>query len=223
MSTKFKQPTGFTLSEVLITLGIIGVIAALTIPSLLNDMNNKELKTAWKKAYSELSNAQQMMVSENGSVEDTFDDITSDNQGSTNLQIGWLKYLNYTKKCDVKQSISQGCWYSTYIKYYDNTSTWSGTGSGSTSSSAILNNGMLLLFYPGTTGDFSTMNPSANSSDMYVFVDVNGAIKPNTFGNDVFALNYSPLKHKFVAFGEGSTLGCSGIGFNCSAYYLYNE
>ncbi|MDD3238016.1 MAG: type II secretion system protein [Candidatus Gastranaerophilales bacterium] len=47
----------FTLAEVLITLVIIGVIAAMTIPSLLNNTNKEETKTAVKKAYSALSQA----------------------------------------------------------------------------------------------------------------------------------------------------------------------
>ena len=37
---------GFTLAEVLITLGIIGVVAALTIPTLVVDINAKQWSTA---------------------------------------------------------------------------------------------------------------------------------------------------------------------------------
>lgn len=43
---------GFTLAEVLITLGIIGVVAAMTMPALINATKNAELKTASKKGYS---------------------------------------------------------------------------------------------------------------------------------------------------------------------------
>ena len=41
----------FTLAEVLITLGIIGVVAAMTIPSLINSYQHKVLETQFKKAY----------------------------------------------------------------------------------------------------------------------------------------------------------------------------
>lgn len=47
----------FTLAEVLITIGIIGVVAALTIPSLINSYKDKQFKTAYKKAYSDIQNA----------------------------------------------------------------------------------------------------------------------------------------------------------------------
>lgn len=45
----------FTLAEVLITLGVIGVVAAMTIPTLIQNTQNAEYKTAYKKAYSDLS------------------------------------------------------------------------------------------------------------------------------------------------------------------------
>ena len=48
---------GFTLAEVLITLGIIGVVAAMTMPTLLNSTNGAQYRTAYKKALSVLSQA----------------------------------------------------------------------------------------------------------------------------------------------------------------------
>ena len=48
---------GFTLAEVLITLGIIGVVAAMTIPTLNNHLRGKKLESQFKKTYSELNQA----------------------------------------------------------------------------------------------------------------------------------------------------------------------
>ena len=48
---------GFTLAEVLITLGIIGVVAALTLPSLIQKNNNKVVETRLKKFYSTMNQA----------------------------------------------------------------------------------------------------------------------------------------------------------------------
>lgn len=53
---------GFTLAEVLITLGIIGVVAALTIPSFLSNYQKRVLTTQLQKAYSEISQAGAMVV-----------------------------------------------------------------------------------------------------------------------------------------------------------------
>ena len=58
---------GFTLAEVLITLGIIGVVAAMTIPTLISNTNGSQFKSAYKKALSTLSQAAIMNVA----LEDT--------------------------------------------------------------------------------------------------------------------------------------------------------
>jgi prepilin-type N-terminal cleavage/methylation domain-containing protein len=47
----------FTLAEVLITLGIIGVVAAITIPTLIKNFQMKSYETAFKKEYSAIQNA----------------------------------------------------------------------------------------------------------------------------------------------------------------------
>ena len=52
---KIKVFRGFTLAEVLITLVIIGVIAAMTIPTLINKTNNQEYVSRLIKTYSTLS------------------------------------------------------------------------------------------------------------------------------------------------------------------------
>jgi len=52
----------FTLAEVLITLGIIGVVAAMTIPTLISNTNGAQFKTAYKKALSTLNQAVLMNV-----------------------------------------------------------------------------------------------------------------------------------------------------------------
>ena len=46
MNNKFL---GFTLAEVLITIGIIGVVSAITIPNLLTNVRNKDLQAQLKK------------------------------------------------------------------------------------------------------------------------------------------------------------------------------
>ncbi len=57
---------GFTLAEVLITLAIIGVVAALTIPSVIVRTQQQEFKTAAKKAHSVLSQAVQLTEVKDG-------------------------------------------------------------------------------------------------------------------------------------------------------------
>ena len=52
---KRLKSNAFTLAEVLITLGIIGVVAALTIPALLTNLNHIKLQSQFKEGYSILA------------------------------------------------------------------------------------------------------------------------------------------------------------------------
>ena len=60
----------FTLAEVLITIGIIGVVAAMTMPALVNQTNRKQDAAKIKKFYSTMSQAVLLAENEYGSAED---------------------------------------------------------------------------------------------------------------------------------------------------------
>lgn len=57
MKNKSTTRLAFTLAEVLIVLGIIGIVAEMTIPTLMHDFQEQVYKTAYKKAYSSASQA----------------------------------------------------------------------------------------------------------------------------------------------------------------------
>lgn len=62
---RMKNRKGFTLAEVLVTLAVIGVVAALTIPSIIGSSNEKIAKTSIKKALSVLNQALTMSIAQN--------------------------------------------------------------------------------------------------------------------------------------------------------------
>ena len=71
---------GFTLAEVLITLGIIGVVAAMTMPTLMNQTNGAQYKTAYKKALSAMSQAVVLNVAlDDYNMADTDDEVDGQN------------------------------------------------------------------------------------------------------------------------------------------------
>ena len=59
---------GFTLAEVLITLGIIGVVAALTLPSIVAHQRKVEYSSRLKKFYSMMEQAIRMSEEDNGEI-----------------------------------------------------------------------------------------------------------------------------------------------------------
>ena len=66
----YNKLKGFTLAEVLITLGIIGVVAAMTIPVLIGQYKEKVLETQYKKGVNIISTALQAIMAEEGTPGD---------------------------------------------------------------------------------------------------------------------------------------------------------
>ncbi|MDR1327701.1 MAG: type II secretion system GspH family protein [Heliobacteriaceae bacterium] len=66
------KKTGFTLAEVLITLGIIGVVAALVLPTLIKDIKYKDYATARKRAWSIIGEGVRI-ITVNGGIADAAD------------------------------------------------------------------------------------------------------------------------------------------------------
>lgn len=65
----FYSKRGFTLAEVLITLGIIGIVAAMTMPSLIAEHREKKTVAQLKKTYSTLQQAYLIAISKHGEPE----------------------------------------------------------------------------------------------------------------------------------------------------------
>ena len=72
--SSFVKKAAFTLAEVLITLGVIGIVAAMTLPNLLYSMKEKRMVTQLQQAYSILNNAVRMTTVENGPLNTWADD-----------------------------------------------------------------------------------------------------------------------------------------------------
>ena len=91
-----RRKIAFTLAEVLITVGIIGVVAAITIPTLISKYQEKQTVTRFKWVYSTLSNAYTMAVLENGSPK--YWELNTSQDMAEMLS----KYTKVTKKCYYK-------------------------------------------------------------------------------------------------------------------------
>ena len=64
-----KGLKGFTLAEVLVTLGIIGVVSAMTVPSLVQNYQRQSYVTQLHKVYNELQQAFVQVVTENNAID----------------------------------------------------------------------------------------------------------------------------------------------------------
>ena len=96
-----KIKKGFTLAEVLITLAIIGVVASMTIPGLINnlDIDRKANEASLRKMITALNDATKMIVmteTRNHSMTGTMSDV----------RFSYTKYLNVIKTCKSGESYS---------------------------------------------------------------------------------------------------------------------
>lgn len=104
LNTVVSRIKAFTLAEVLITLGIVGIIAALTIPSLVQKYQIKTTETYIKRFYSNINEAVKLSEIENGDKKEWFQDIDGP-YGEQTLTQFYNKYLSkYIKTTKVEYS-----------------------------------------------------------------------------------------------------------------------
>lgn len=232
-----NQIKGFTLAEVLITLGIIGVVVAMTLPTLVQKNNEKSTVAKLKKVYSVMSIAHMQAVNDYGNIanwglttsaqngSEDEDKIASSNYG-INLYIDIMsKYLKTIKICKAENACETWDSYNLAgIKYVSDTYTTrmvlaDGTVIGhifinSPECTASWGRGKYLQF----CGSFK--------------VDLNGNRMPNTYGKDIFQFditksgiipaggfdaNYTSFEKQCINYSNA--MG----GIACTAWVIMNE
>lgn len=121
-----NRKAAFTLAEVLITLGIIGIVAALTLPALIQKNNNRVVETRLQKFYSAINQAVKMAEVDYGDkiywYEDLegaeFDKDGNPVPGSSEAEKWFNKYLTPYMKILKTQTLSDG----TFIVYFPDNS-----------------------------------------------------------------------------------------------------
>ena len=177
------KKSAFTLAEVLITLGIIGVVAAMTLPTLVQNHRNTELQTGLKKAYSVLSQALDLYYAKNG--ERIKPDGTVASQGLKKII---MPYFINAKDCGTgsgssenaaKACVPNNSYVDEDIRKADIYKTYNGNKANMAffdDGQFVINDGMLVL-----------IENTGGSTTLYLSVDVNGYNKkPNRVGHDLF-------------------------------------
>ena len=98
MEVKSRKIVAFTLAEVLITLGIIGVVVALTMPSLIQNYRKHVVETKLARVYSVMNQAIKMVSAEYGEPNVWMKDcgVTMSTTCTSDEAIEWFK--TYTGK-----------------------------------------------------------------------------------------------------------------------------
>ncbi len=218
-----KKLGGFTLAEVLVTILVIGVVAALTIPVMLSSTNDVQLRSKWKKVYQDISNGMQMFVAKKGanlnglfaSVDDERNQLAS--------------FLHYTKTCDAGTAVDPNGCFTSGLRYLNGVATgWDMTDL----SRAILTNGAHIGFGQRRV-DCAFIDNALTNICGEIYVDVNGNDGPNMLGRDIYEMYLfadgsvkprgttgdNAITDPSVSCIEGST-AATNYGWGCGRKYL---
>lgn len=200
----FDKKLAFTLSEVLITLVIIGIVSAITVPVLFANYQEKAIKSSLKKNYSALTQALTRYQADN-SQRLFLSDMTDNKQMKSILK----EYMMVMYDCD-EMTGDKACLpnskngifsenYKTYNKKNNLPALYHRDGQ------LVLQDGSLIMINSRVTDTIPSL---------YILVDVNGfGKKPNILGRDVFAFQLSEDGHLLPMGANGtnfsSDLDCS--------------
>ncbi len=213
---------GFTLAETLITLVIIGVVAALTVPTLIVKHQKEDTVTKLKKTYSTLSQAANRAIADNGPIRSW---EVEEGQTKEFVDKYIAPYLNVGKDCGYETT--GDC----HFEYAPMNNESNKTVFGNDYYKLILNDGIVLVFKTRTSLSRS------NGKWIHILVsdvdiDLNGQKGPNVYGKDIFNYVYWIKAENNLTtitpnggFGDREyfkTIGCSkeGYGDTCTGLIM---
>ena len=234
-----SRKIAFTLAEVLITLGIIGVVAAMTMPSLITNYRVKETVSKLKKVNTIFNNAFLQAKEENGEISDwglsnsTLDTDTDD--GSiANSNYGRDKFLEILSKH--LKTISMCKYSDNSCEVYRPTNLQGDIdNSDSYSNRLVLADGTIIgHLYLNNTACNTNWGSGALSQSCGSFkVDLNSSKKPNMYGKDIFQFDITA--NGIVPSGIATDISGNNFeesciksnsrmnGVGCTGWVIYNE
>lgn len=180
--TNFMKKSAFTLAETLIILGIIGIVAALTIPGLLNNYLKKQTATQLQKSISIMNQAYKLSFEDLGELSAS---ETKDLDSKEYFNTYWAPYIKALTYCETITP----CGYKSYTPFTQTNrkkSIWYIVEPRLRPTFITPDGTVYAIFLSTWSGD-----PNTNKKqELYqIIVDLNGGAKPNKFGRDVFWLS----------------------------------
>ena len=103
-----KSKPAFTLAEVLITLGIIGIVAAMTLPTLIKKYTNHVVENRLKLFYSQVNEAIKLSEAEYGDKKDWFVNYRSGNYDADKVDEWFMTYIGKHLKIIKTERLATG-------------------------------------------------------------------------------------------------------------------
>lgn len=211
-----RKVMGFTLAEVLITLGVIGVVAAMTLPSVINKYKEQETVNKVKKFYSVMSQAYMLSVKDNGYPNEW--NVGNGATKTTAEQVAtYLKpYLKIIRDCGT----SSGCLnYKEVVKYLNGNLHSANYDTRNEYYKVILSDGSYIWWRGSDNVWCESIKGGNPNTCALIWTDINGGKEPNTLGKDIF---YGYITVNGVKPSLIEDCNKNSDGWGCMNYILQN-
>lgn len=238
---KSRRVVAFTLAEVLIVLGIVGIIAELTIPNLIQNANDQSTIAMLKEDMSILQQAIKAAEPNDGRICDWWPggaswDTDTINNNASNI---FSKYLKVIKNCGT----GTGCFSPNGYKPLSSSvaalpSGYSAIDTQTTFLKMILANGSSVAFIPAQSFDGTIYQLNGFT----IYIDINGLKGPNRWGYDMFRLYvfsyFNDINQSQIVRASGvltdnkvnspggcysTSSGLGGYGIGCAVWPVYSN
>ncbi len=214
-----EKRVGFSLAEVLIAIGIIGVISAMAIPTLIQNIRERETVSKLQATHSILTEAVRLAEQESGGASGWVSEYTS-SKDAMSIAEHLKPQLKILEDCGTKDT-NQSCIKREYkrrnganhdIKYATDTRYYK----------VVLMNGTSVWWKSTDT------NERRSGAFIVFFVDTNGEKLPNQWGSDLFVFTYEDETLKPWGAPKSTypyTTHCipkNSTGYGCAYYVIQN-
>ena len=197
---KKDKPLGFTLAEVLVTLGIIGVVASMTLPSVISHWRHKALEAQFKKSVAIISQII-LQTKEDVGVDKLAKYCTSYN-GNRYYNAEDCYYYLYQNMLKIKHNrmvYTSGLQANVRDRSGEKIKTYSGKHVTTTEALAAVGSP---IYHTNLMADGSFLNFYISEQKFYAATDINGKKGPNQLGHDIFIFLVDKEKDILTATGK---------------------
>ncbi len=190
-----RNKKAFTLAEILITLGVIGIVAAMTIPTLIANYQKHVTVNRLKKTYALITNAVRLSESEN---EELSGWVLPRAKAVATFDKFLAPYLKVAKRNSIPNTL---------VLYKPNGTRETGLGlvRGGASVYTLLSGADIIVNSGAIIG--APPCPTCGTG-MFLLIDINGYYtKPNRFGRDLFGINLTTNRGVLLEYSDDGELG----------------
>ena len=193
-----SRKIAFTLAEVLVTLGIIGVVSAMTVPTLMQNYQRQSYVTQLHKVYNEVQQASLRYMTDKNAINLREAGLV------TQAEIANFTHTYFKVVSDCGHTVSAPCFPASYRSQSGTEAATNNASWGAASSVVLASGASIIIDYPNVYT--KTVN-GVTSHYGHMLIDINGPKGPNIGGRDMF----------YAEFYDDGSIDVAGATPECKA------